>query len=94
MLRVAVVERLAVDDVTLSHGETGAVEHAQLLRLAVVDGRLSAECVQMVSGERLLRHWRGGGRVGHLRVHLHRAREDLTDAIEITGDELQLRLPE
>src|SRR4029453_18789350 len=56
MLRVAVVKRLTIDDVALLDRHAGRAEHAHLFRLAVVDRRLSSERVEVIVGERLLRH--------------------------------------
>ena len=94
-LGVAVVERLAVDDVALAHGEAGGAQHAHLLGLVVVDRRLRLERVEVVVGERLLRHRRAAGAAtapaGAVGLH---AVERLAHAIELAGDELQLRVAE
>ena len=95
MLGVAVVEGLAVDDVALPDGEAGAAEHAHLLGLVVVDRRLPAERVEVVVGERLLRHRRGcRAIVPSAHSSATHAADHLAHAIEIAGDELQRRVPE
>ena len=95
VLRVVVVERLPFDDVALLDREAGAAEHAHLLGLAVVDRRLSAQRVEVVVGERLLRHRRRRRRVATLCAHVIAMRpKHLAHAIEIAGHELQLRVAE
>ena len=94
MLRVVVVERLTVHDVALLNGEGRRAEHAHLLGLAVVDRRLSPERVEVIVGEGFLRHRRRGR--GHVLAHRlgGHAPDDLADAVQIAGDELQRRVLE
>ena len=94
MRRVVVVERLPLHDVTLADRKPGGTEHADLLGLAVVDRRLSAERVQVIVRECLLGHRRRGA--VHLALHSVEvpACQRLTDAVEIAGHELHRRVPE
>ena len=94
MLRVAVVVRLAVDDVALQHGNGGTRQHAHLFGLVVVDCRLAAERVQVVVGERFLRHRRRSGAVGRPHFLERHRLHHLADPIELACDELELRVSE
>ena len=90
MLSVVVVDRLAFDNVALLHRKRGRAEHAHLLGLGVVDRRLSRERVEVIVGERFLRH--RGGRGPNLfpqGVPVHQHVQLLLDAIEVAGHELQ-----
>ncbi len=91
MLLVVIVEILTVNDEALLHRNAAAVEHAHLLGLGVVDRRLATERVQVVFGERLLRHWRRGQRI-HFPPRLREplVGDSLAHPIEIAGNELQL----
>ena len=94
MACVVVVERLAVDNVSLEHRNAGAGQHAHLFRFAVGDGRAPSERVEVVVGERLLRHFFLGGGDIDARGHLHTLSDFPLHAIQIAGDELQLGILE
>jgi hypothetical protein len=89
-----VVERLTLDDVALLNGEGRCPQHAHLLGFAVVDRRLSPERIEVIIGEGFLRHRRRG--CGHVLAHRlgGHAPDDLADAVQIAGDELQRRVLE
>ena len=93
VLEVVIVEGLALDDIALQHRHAGARQHAHLLRLAVVDRRPAPERVEVVVGERLLRH-AFLDRVGAARRRREPLPQLVPHAVQVAGDELQLRVPE
>lgn len=94
MLRIAIVERLTVDDVALFDGNSRAGQHADLLRFVVVDARLVTDCVQVVLREGFLFH----GSLSSDRAFIARLAKSighqLSDAIQIPRDQLHASVSE
>ena len=92
MLGIPIVERLSIDHISLLNGNARSFEHADLLGLAAADRRLSSERVEVIVGERFLRHRRRCRRPIHAHLVRHHLAHDFPHAVQLPGDELELRI--
>ena len=92
ILLVVIIEILAIDDETLLHGNSAALQQADLLCFFVFDGSLAAQTVEVIFAEVFLCELFGACRFCHGHIACRHWSRSWLNAIQIASNKLQPRI--